>query len=610
MRNAAAFFVLCASVMGAASAVAGPAEILAANKAASGGAAWDNKAGLRIEYAYSGQGLTGTVTSIDDVHTGRWVDDARIGPAAQTQGFDGKHTWVRDQSGTVTQQDGGDTRALAVNEGYRRANLWWQPDFGGAKIVSDGTKNDAGASYDVLTISPTGGKAFDAWFDSRTHLLARIVEQQGPQVATSTLSDYRTYDGVELPAKTVTSTGIAKYDQTQSITSAAFVAMPADQVFAMPATHVADFAIAGGKSRTTVPFELVNNHIYAQVAVNGRLFTFVFDSGGLNVVTPRTAKILGLESVGHIEGNGGGSGHMDFGLTKVHALRIGDATISDQVLPVAPLDDLAPAEGRTGGGMIGFETFRRFVTIVDYGQKTLTFIDPSRFDPRDAGTPVPFQFDGNTLIVEASYAGHRGGFVIDTGARMSLTLNSPFVKANDLGAGSAKSVTGVTGWGIGGPTRAAVMRGAPLNIGSFTIAHPIAELSTDTAGSNSDAAIAGNIGAGILKRFVVTLDYGHQTIYLKPIAGAIADLDTFDRSGLWLNDDPAGFKVIDVMPGTPADEAGLKDGDIVTSVDGKPVDSIHLYDLRRRLRNDAPGTTVTFSVKRKGDVKVTLRDLI
>lgn len=610
MRTNFVTFALAASVASAPAYATTAADVLAANKAASGAAAWDGKGALRIEFAYVGQGMTGTVVSVDDVKAGRWIDDARIGPATQTQGFDGAHTWVRDQSGTVTQQDGGDSRQLAFNEGYRRANLWWRADQGGAGIVSDGTKSDGGASYDVLTVTPKDGKPFDAWFDAKTHLLSRTVEQQGPQVATTTLSDYRVYDGVELPGKTVVSMGDAKYDQAETITSAAFEPMPADAVFAMPVSDVADFSIAGGAAATTLPFRLINNHIYAPVAVNGKSFTFIFDSGGVNVVTPPTAKELGLETTGHIQGNGSGSGHMDFGLTKVRTLRIGEATISDQVLPVAPLNELAPAEGLVDDGMIGFETFRRFVTVVDYGANKLTFIDPKKFDPKDSGTPVPFQFDGNTLVVEASYDGHRGQFIVDTGARMSLTLNTPFVKANGLSTGSAKSVAGVTGWGIGGPTRAAVMRGAPLALGPFTVEHPVAELSTDTAGSNSDAALAGNIGAGILKRYVVTLDYGHQLIYLKPIGGSIGDLDTFDRSGLWMNQAADGFTVIDAMSGAPSFEAGLRAGDLITAVDGRPASAIKLYELRKRLRNEAPGTVVTFAVKGKGEVKVTLRDLI
>ena len=57
----------------------------------------------------------------------------------------------------------------------------------------------------------------------------------------------------------------------------------------------------------------------------------------------------------------------------------------------------------------------------------------------------------------------------------------------------------------------------------------------------------------------------------------------------------------------------LKAVDIITDVDGKPAADIHLYDLRRNLRNEKPGTVVAFTVKdgsTVNSVKVTLRDQI
>jgi hypothetical protein len=587
-------------------------DVLDANARATGDLT--GKAALKVEYAYSGQGMTGKIVSIIDVRDGRFVDDARIGPASETQGFDGKDAWSKDPSGSVTVQSGGDQRQLAVNEAYRRANLWWRPDHGGAAIISDGEKTDAGSTYDVLTVTPKDGKNFDAWFDAKTHLLARIVEVQNVDTMTTTLSGYRAVDGVEIAVNAVQTNGDAKYDQTTAQTAAAFVPAQDASVYAMPKVVMNDATIAGGAKETTFPFHLYNNHIYADVSVNGKgPYQFIFDTGGVNLVTPPLAAELGLKSEGDMQGNGGGAGHMDVSLTKVSSLQLGDATVKDQIFAVLPLNTMANIDGVPMPGMVGFETFRRFVTRIDYGADRITLIRPDAFDPKDAGVAIPISFDGNTIEAHATYDGVSGNFTIDTGARSALMLTTPFVAAHGQFAKYSNAPEAVTGWGIGGPSKSHVIRGNALVLGDQTIAGPVVLLSTDTKGGNSSGAISGNIGGGVLKRFIVTLDYEHNTMYLKPVTATVGDLDSFDRSGLWINNSDGGYTVVDVTKGGPSDTAGLKVGDRIISVDGQPASSIPLYEMRNRLRNEAPGTAVTFAVVRGGvkqDVKVTLRDLI
>jgi hypothetical protein len=558
--------------------------------------------------------MTGKIVSITDVRDGRFVDDAKIGPATETQGFDGKDAWSKDTSGSVTVQSGGDTRLLAVNEAYRRANLWWRADRGGALIVSDGEKQDSGAVYDVLTITPKDGKNFDAWFDAKTHLLSRIVEVQNVDTMTTTLSGYRPVDGVELAVNAVQSNGNPKYDQTTVEASAAFIPAQDASVYAMPKVVMNDATIAGGAKETTFPFHLYNNHIYANVRVNGKgPYQFIFDTGGVNLVTPPLAAELGLKSEGDMQGNGGGAGHMDVSLTKVSSLQLGDATVKDQIFAVLPLNTMSNVDGVAMPGMVGFETFRRFVTRIDYGAGRVTLIKPDAFNPKDAGVAIPINFDGNTIEAHATYDGVPGTFTIDTGARSALMLNTPFVAAHAQFAKYSNAPEAVTGWGIGGPSKSHVIRGNALVLGDQTIAAPVVLLSTDTKGDNSSGAISGNIGGGVLKRFIVTLDYEHNTMYLKPVTAAVSDLDTFDRSGLWINQSDTGYKIVDVTKGTPADQAGLMAGDEIVAVNGTPATAIPLYEMRSRLRNEAPGTAVKFTVKRGGetkDVTVTLKDLI
>jgi S1-C subfamily serine protease len=62
-----------------------------------------------------------------------------------------------------------------------------------------------------------------------------------------------------------------------------------------------------------------------------------------------------------------------------------------------------------------------------------------------------------------------------------------------------------------------------------------------------------------------------------------------------------------VVPGSPADQAGIRDGDIITKVEGQPLDAEHPLDLV--LSQYAPGQTVTLEILRHGStltVRVTL----
>lgn len=619
MRKILAFVALTAFAAGAtapdrAFAASDAAQILSANKAASGGAAWDGKVTVKAVYAFAGQGMTGKVVSLSDLKTPRYVDEYEIGPIQAGDGFDGQQAWEKDPSGSVDVRAGGDSRQLAVNEGYRRAHLWWQPDRGGAEIKSEGEKTEGGRAYDVLNVTPRDGKPFEAWFDAKTHLLTRIVEKEGALPIITTMTGYGAHDGVMLPQKTVSVAADGKNESTLTLSGVTFPAAQPASAYAMPKTRVADYRIDGGKHETMFPFALINNHIYADAKVNGQgPFRFIFDTGGVNIVTPATAKTLGLKSEGDIQARGAGTSTMKASLAKVKQLKVGDAIIDDQLFIVLDLDALKKVEGTSLPGMVGFETFRRFVTRIDYGKSTITLIDPGHFDPKDAGTPVPFVLNGRTPEVHGSFEGIPAVFDIDTGSRSSLTLNGPFAEKHDLKAKHPKGVTTVAGWGVGGPSTGYVTRGAAMTLGDVEVKNIVTDINDQKQGAFAGNEYSGNVGGGILKRFVVTFDYHDKIMYLQPVAGPLTDVGGFDRAGVWFNDAPNGFEIVDVTKGAPADAAGLKKGDVITAVDGKPASSIKLYELRLRLRNDAAGTVVEFTVKRGSetkDIKVTLEDLI
>jgi hypothetical protein len=587
-------------------------EVLRANRAATGGDAWNGKVTLKVAYTYSGQGLTGTSSSLEDLQRGAFVDAYDIPPTAGASGYDGTKAWEKEPSGTVTDQAGGDVIPLAISEAYQDQNLWWRPDHGGAEIVSNGQKTDGGNSYDVLTVTPKGGTPLEAWFDAKTHLLYRTVEANGTQTITTGYSGYAPVDGA-LIAKTFVVDDGSHNLQTYTLTSATFSEALPLSAYQRPAEEIHDFSIAGGAHETTVPFRLLNNHIYAQVSVNGAApRTFILDTGGHSILTPDTAKALGVDSKGNTTSSGGGDQLVSSGVATVKSLTLGNATLTNQPVSVIVFSKKG-VEGVGEAGMIGYEFFARFITRFDYGKHTVTFIDKTYFDPKEAGTPVPMRLYHQFPEILGSYDGIPGRFGIDTGSRMPLQLNRAFATKYDIRAKVPNAIEATTGWGVGGPSRSYVFKGGTLKLGDVTIEHPLTMISTDKGGAGAAEAFPNNVGGGVLKRFVVTFDYDHSLMYLKPIDGPVDDLDTFDRSGMWINAVPEGFQIFDVTDGSPAASAGLHKDDVITAIDGKPATAMTLPDLRYRLRNDAPGTVVALTIKRgkeSNDVKVTLRDLI
>ncbi|NBP82597.1 PDZ domain-containing protein, partial [bacterium] len=74
-------------------------------------------------------------------------------------------------------------------------------------------------------------------------------------------------------------------------------------------------------------------------------------------------------------------------------------------------------------------------------------------------------------------------------------------------------------------------------------------------------------------------------------------------AGAWITADGS---ISPVISGSPAEEAGLKSGDIITAVNETAIDEAHpLQDL---LVQYAPGTTITLTVLRDGaSITVTVK---
>ncbi|HZZ68085.1 MAG TPA: aspartyl protease family protein, partial [Phenylobacterium sp.] len=537
------------------------------------------------------------------------------GPIQGSNGFDARQAWMLDQSGAVTPQAGGDTHQLAVNEAYRDANLWWRPNQGGASVTYVGREIVGGRAMDHLSVAPKGGKRFDAWFDTQTHLLAKIAYDQQFLHFTETYTDYRREGGLMLPHRVVVDPGLGEGGiETSNLRKVTFSAARPLSAYAMPRTPPTGGSIVGGAASTTVPFRLLNNHVYAQAMVEGKgPYTFIVDTGGHTLLSSRIVHDAGLKPVGVSVETGAGEGHSTSGFVHYNQIAIGGVRLKNQIGFASEIYDES-IEGIPVDGMVGFELVRRMVTTIDYGRHTITFTDPARFKPSPAlGVAVPFVFYDHLPNVRGSVLGLPAHFDIDTGSRSQIDFTSPFVKAQNLKSRFSKGASAVVGWGVGGPSRSYMVRLAALKLGPVEVKGVAAGLAEDKGGSGADPNYDGNVGSGLLKQFVVTFDYAHQVMYLKRITPTPPDVGTFDRSGLWINAKDGGYAVTDVAKGSAGADAGIAVGDVIVAIDGKPVAPEGLADARRMLRASPVGTKVRFDVRRGTQtrpVTLTLRDQI
>ena len=107
----------------------------------------------------------------------------------------------------------------------------------------------------------------------------------------------------------------------------------------------------------------------------------------------------------------------------------------------------------------------------------------------------------------------------------------------------------------------------------------------------------GNIGLG----FAVPSDTV-ELIATRIVNGESLELGYLGISGQAAGDGDVGVVVEEVVPGSPAEEAGLMAGDVIVSIDSEPMYDI--YELSAAIKLRLPGDTVELTVRRGGDIYI------
>jgi predicted aspartyl protease len=371
-----------------------------------------------------------------------------------------------------------------------------------------------------------------------------------------------------------------------------------------------DIRFAEGRSALCIPFETANRHIGFQARVNDHDgVRLVLDTGaGGSVLDADRAEALGLEATGlqHAMGSGGAV----MGST-VHGVNVSLPGIDliDQTMGTLSLSAIAAQAGRPLDGILGYPVLSRLIVEVDYPKKCASFFEPEGYAYRGSGVSIPLTFKQNLPYIKARVVlpdgrSISGKFAVDTGASSSLILSPEAIEREGVSSSLGKTMS-VQSRGVGGATEVNLARVAKLELGGFSLAQPITMLQPEGPGRISAEGTIGNIGGGVWSRFKVIFDYPNKRMILEPGPDIAAPFEA-DMSGLALVTEAPEFRrvtVTRVLDSSPAFTAGIRAGDEIETVDGKPAAEIGLSALRERLRRD--GEDLKLELKR-GDDRLTV----
>ncbi|MEO0527373.1 MAG: aspartyl protease family protein [Bacteroidota bacterium] len=403
------------------------------------------------------------------------------------------------------------------------------------------------------------------------------------------------------------------------------------------------FGIPEGKKYEKVKFKLVNNLIVIPMEVNGAKLSFILDSG---VSKPILFNISNQDSiqinkVSEITIKGLGDGEPIKALSsEENFFKLGNIKNYNQLLYVV-LDknlNFSPTLGIPIHGIIGYDLFRDFIVDVNYATKTIKFHDPEHysFQPHKRSETFPLTIiknkayiDGKVFLKDEKDVPVK--LLVDTGSSDAIWL----FQNEEKGLGiPEKNYADYLGKGLSGNIFGKRTKVNSMSIGSFSLRNAKAAFpDMHTFSAIKDIGNRnGSVGGEVLKRFNITFDYPNDRITLrkngnfkKPfhynLSGielqhngvryiaesisrnsAIRDQKSFGNVQILLENRTRLSLVPEIIvsgirAGSPADLAGLQEGDIILAVNGKRIYKYKLQEIIKML-NDEEGKRIRVLIER------------
>ncbi|MDI9355553.1 MAG: PDZ domain-containing protein [Chitinophagaceae bacterium] len=335
------------------------------------------------------------------------------------------------------------------------------------------------------------------------------------------------------------------------------------------------FFLPQGKKSVSIPFELHSNLIVLKVLIaDGEEKNFILDTGVKNIMVSDASLVQNLPVILGKHIYFFGVGRQDTLFARVisgFSFRIGDVEIWRSQALVLDQDymNLNNHLGIHIHGIIGSDIFQYFVVDINYDQKILTLHNPKSYKKNFFYTSIPIYLENEKPHIETTITigskKQKASFMIDIGFNKQLLLennNQYFTIPTDW-------MKDVVGTGFGGEIPGKIGRVKKIKWKHYRFKKSIASV-PDYIDTSLSTKRKGLIGSEIMTHFNFAIDYAHKKLYLQKRTNPNYHTD-YDMSGLSIiaiGETLNNYVVTNVREASPAKEAGIMIGDIITYING------------------------------------------
>ncbi len=356
-----------------------------------------------------------------------------------------------------------------------------------------------------------------------------------------------------------------------------------------------------------IPFELVDDLMYVKVKINdnSKENVFVFDTGATaDLLDSSIAKKLGLKP-NYKQNTTGAGGTKSYDVILSQKLSLSNSlTVDNTHLVLSDLSRIIRRSGKNFDGIIGYSLLKNHVTKIDYDNHEILVYNKIDDLSTNGYKPISFKF-GNGIpipqfdidITLRNSESFTGKVFFDSGAGLTMLMNSPFAASNEISNKVKKRLISKSE-NLHGESTSEKIAIKSMNIGGYQLSEMPINIAHDKSGVSSYEDYLGILGGAVISKFNVILDYNTSTLYLKPNKNYTKPFD-FPMSGISLIKTEDGKIIIDRVEKTSnAYKKGIRKGDELLSVNNDSSGNIQNYRAYLKQRNGTADLTYS-SIKGK-----------